>query len=275
MGGRQLSCAAVCSTAIVLVALATTTALAEAPSPAPAQSAAPDGAWPAHARPLRPNPATPARGFLYDPSGPRSEGGAYGFRLALGLLFDALDTRPIQGLHAPVPQFTLNARYQFPNQLSLITQMQIIYVMNQLELGVGWSAPAGQTLTIMPYLLAGSLLGTLNVGGFKTFTASPMYRPGIRFGFKLQDMRLTFDGSAVFIPAQYVALGDSSLWTSEFRQFTGLQGTLTLEVPLRGGGIVAFGMGALWMRSWYQTWLFFSDDPSLLLYPRIFGGYVF
>lgn len=272
MGGRQLSCAAACSTAIVLVALAASNASAEPPGSAPAQSVAAES-WSQH--PLRPNPTIPARGFLYDPSGPRSAGGAYGFRLALGMLFDAVDTRPIQGLHAPVPLFTLNARYQFENQLSLFTQLQGIGVMNQLELGVGWSAPAGNTLSVMAYLTAGTLIGTLNLGGFSSFTASPLYRPGLRFGFKLQDMRLTFDGSALFIPAQYVELGDSSLWTSEFRQFTGLQGTLTLETPLSGGGIVAFGVGALWMRSWYQTWLFFSDDPSLLLYPRIFGGYVF
>jgi hypothetical protein len=274
MGGRQLRCAATCSTAIILVALAASAAFAQAASDT---HAAPAESVPAteYEHPLRANPTIPARGFLYDPSGPRSSGGAYGFRLSIGMLFDAVDTRPIQGLHAPVPQFTLNARYQFQNQVSLFTQIQTIWVMNQLELGVGWATQAGRTMSVMGYLTGGSLLGTLNVGGFNSFTAAPLVRPGFRLGWKIQDMRLTFDGSALFIPTQYVTLGDSSLWTSEFRAFTGLQGTLTLETPLSGGGIVAFGLGALWMRGWYQTWLFFSDDPSLLLYPRIFGAYVF
>ena len=173
-----------------------------------------------------------------------------------------------------MPLLTLDARYQLPNDISIIAHFQAIWVMNQLEAGVGWSTRVGGT-GIMPYLTAGSLLGTLNVGGFASFTAAPLVRPGFRLGWAISDMRLTFDGSALFIPSQYVELGDSSLWTSQFRAFTGLQGLFTLETPLNGGGIVFFGLGALWMRGWYQTWLFFSDDPSLLLYSRVFVGYAF
>jgi hypothetical protein len=223
-------------------------------------------------------PPPPARGYLYHPSGPRSGGGkTAGFRVSLGMLFDAVDSLVLQGFHAPVPQFTLNGRYQFGGDsgFSLLAQFQFIWVMNQLELGVGWSSHIGNT-GVMLYLNGGSLIGTLNQGGFQTFTASPMIRPGIRLGWEVSDYRITFDGSAVFIPAQYVALGsNASVWTSEFSPFTGLQGTVTLETPLSGGGIVYCGVGAMWMRSWYQTWLFFSDNPALLLYPRLFGGYVF
>ena len=127
----------------------------------------------------------------------------------------------------------------------------------------------------MLYLTAGSMLGTLNLGGFQSFTAAPLFRPGFRLGWDVAGYNLTFNGSALFIPAQYVTLGESSLWTSDFRAFTGLQGTLNLEVPFAGGDLIYFGIGALWMRAWYQTWLFYSDDPSLLLYPRVFLGYVF
>jgi len=219
-------------------------------------------------------PPSPARGYLFHPAGPRTSESQGGFRLALGMLFDNVDSRPIQGVHAPFPLLTLDARYQFKNQISLLAHFQAIWVLNQVEVGVGWSARAGNT-GIMPYVTGGSLLGTLNQGGFKSFTAAPLIHPGIRLGWSISDMRLTFDGSALFIPSQYVALGDSSLWTSQFPAFTGLQGLLTLENPLNGGGIIFFGLGALWMRGWYQTWLFFSDDPSLLLYSRVFLGYAF
>jgi hypothetical protein len=261
--------------------------------PAPAAQAAPPASEPAPSvapavvEPAAPS-ATPAapesrhlelstdppRGFMYHPSGPTSDGEAHGLRLSFGMLFDGVDTRTLQGLHAPVPQFTLNGRYQFPGHISLLAQFQFIFVLNQLELGVGWSTQLGGT-GFMAYVFGGSLLGTLNQGGFNCFTASPMIRPGIRLGWQVADMRITFDGSALFIPAQYVSLGGSSLWTSEFSAFTGLQGQVTVEEPLSGGGIAFFGAGLLWTRSWYQTWLFFSDDPSLLLYPRVFGGYVF
>jgi hypothetical protein len=216
----------------------------------------------------------PPRGFMYHPSGPTSDGKAGGFRLSLGMLFDGIDTRTLQGLHAPVPQFMLYGRFQLPEGVSILAQFQFIFVMNQLELGAGWSTQLGGT-GFMAYVLGGSLIGTLNQGGFECFTASPIIHPGIRLGWQIGDMRLTVDGSALFIPAQYVSLGGSSLWTSQFSAFTGLQGTATIEEPLSGGGIAYFGLGLLWTRSWYQTWLFFSDDPSLLLYPRVFGGYVF
>jgi len=195
--------------------------------------------------------------------------------LGLGILFDAVDERSIQGLHAPVPQFTLDIRYQFANNISVFSQFQFIFVMNQLELGAGWSGRLGKT-DIMPYMTVGTMLGNLSLGGFNSFTAAPLFRPGLRLGWDVgEDYNLTFNGSALFIPAQFVELGDSSLWTSSFKAFTGLQGTLTLEVPLSGGDIIFFGFGALWTRAWYQTWLFYSDDPSLLLYPRVFFGYVF
>ncbi|HKP62317.1 MAG TPA: hypothetical protein VJV78_36540 [Polyangiales bacterium] len=208
------------------------------------------------------------------PRGPQSARGAPGFRLGLGIQFDAVDQRAIQGLRAPVPQFTLETRYQFDNKISIFTQFQFIFIMNQLELGAGWSGRIGKT-DIMPYFTAGAMLGTLSLGGFDSFTAAPVLRPGIRLGWDVAGYDLTFNGSALFIPAQYVTLGASDLWTSEFRAFTGLQGTLALDVPLSGGDSIFFGFGLLWTRAWYQTWLFYSDDPSLLLYPRVFIGYVF
>lgn len=237
------------------------------PPPVAAPAAVPEEPAPAVAEEEAAPPALP-------PRGPQSARGAPGFRLGLGIQFDAVDQRAIQGLRAPVPQFTLETRYQFANNISVFTQFQFIFIMNQLEIGAGWSGRIGKT-DIMPYFNVGSLLGTLSLGGFDSFTAAPLFRPGVRLGWDIAGYDLTFNGSALFIPVQYVTLGSSSLWTSEFRPFTGLQGTLALDVPLSGGDSIFFGFGLLWTRAWYQTWLFYSDDPSLLLYPRVFIGYVF
>jgi hypothetical protein len=143
-----------------------------------------------------------------------------------------------------------------------------------LEIGVGWSKSFGDW-SVLAGVEGGALFGALGEAGFDAFTASPAVRPVLALGHAFGDVHASLRGEMVFASPQYVRVGTASSTAPPPDPLAASSLGLIVENPLDSGGIWYFGAAVMAARAYYQVWVLFGDNPALLVYPRLLGGYVF
>lgn len=243
-----------------------------APQPATASPAASSTTQTSLQHPTKLEPSRHSTlGPLYHPDGP----GDGRFRASIGMLWDAIDPAAVMGFNAAVPQLLSDMRLGLSNGFSLQSHINTMLVSNEIEIGAAWKLPLKTKTSVMASLLGGVLFGKLSQFEFDTFAAAPVVRPSVTVGHPFGNIMLSFRADAVIALMQYIRLGSTSISASDISHFTAGMLSVTVENKLSYGGMWFFGASAMFARAYYQAWVLFSDNPSLMAYPRIFGGYEF
>lgn len=231
--------------------------LADASSPEPSEPA--------------PVPSDPR--LLFHPAGP----GRGRLALGLGLLVD----QPLyasQGFLPIEPQIELRMRVGLPAGFSLAADLSAIFIENNLSAGIAWSTPLPELprVSVMLQFSAGIQFGGLTGFGFDTFVISPVMRPSVTLGWPMGDsIRWSLREELLLSRWQEVLSGGSWASNGQGDAFGGSVSTITVENLLDKHGSVYFGGGAVVARAQQSLWLLFSQQTALVLYPRLFAGYVF
>lgn len=272
LGWHSLALAALITTLGVCFA---STALAEqaAMDPGAAAASSPTVASPEAASPEQDTPVkrqSVGRGFAFGPSRPE----ANGFRLGLGVLFDAVDPQVMYGFYVRVPQITLDARYGLGSGWSLKGHLNTILVINELTLGVGYTWQFGR-LSLEASASAGIYYGRLGQLGFDAQFIAGEYRPELALGWDLGDVMLSLRGSLILMGPQRASVGE--LWGGfdNADAFAGHSEMLYVENTTAGNHLWYLGIGSMTTLAYYQLWLLFPDSPAYYTYPRLVAGYEF
>ena len=244
--------------------LATCTTLAILSRAAPAEASDPVE-LPA-AVPSNPN-------LFFHPAGP----GRGRVAMALGLIFDeplysTQDFLPI------VPQAEVRMRFGLPRGFSLAADFTTLFIQNDLTMGVSWSTPLPELPRVAATLKlsAGALFGGLSGFGFETFVISPEIKPAVTIGWAMGDsIRFSISEELTLTRWQMVANGGSWATNQLKSYFAASTSLFMVENLLARGGNIYFGAGAVVARAPFSLWLLFSQQTTLILYPRLTGGYVF
>jgi hypothetical protein len=246
-------------------------ALAAAGASAQAESPETDASAQAALPPPPELPSLPAghRSALFYPDGP----GVFAWRIGVGALVDVLPRSVVQSEQRQVPQLTVHARVGLPGGFSADARAAAILLTNQIELGAGWTFPAGP-VAIAVHDHQGFWFGFVGVQGFDTSAWAWINKPGLSAGMSMNDVRFTLTGELIYMFGQHVRIERNNI--SRDKAFlAGMSMTLTVENLLESGQLWYFGVGVLRTLANYEAWVAFSDERSQFPYPRFFGGYAF
>ena len=183
-----------------------------------------------------------------------------------------------QGFLPVLPQIEARLRYGLPRGFSVTADLQTIFIINDLTAGAAWSArlPELPSVSIRLKLAAGALFGGLSGFGFNTFLVSPLLVPSVAVGGATKSgIHWSIREEVLLNQWQFVSNGGHWTRNGQRGAFTGSVTVLTLENPLDRGGNLYFGGGVMVARSSYSLWIPFSQQSTLIVYPRLSAGYVF
>ncbi|OGU24969.1 MAG: hypothetical protein A2X66_04955 [Ignavibacteria bacterium GWA2_54_16] len=193
------------------------------------------------------------------------------FNSSLGISMTIIPRAIVQEGVLPLPMVDVRMRYGLTDHLFLSGQANLVYVTNQVSLGLGWSHSFGR----LSFALEDKVGYWLGFAGFEGFDATAMgltHYPSVTVGVAADNLYLSFRTEALFTISQHTYFGTASVGRIN-PKLAGFAFTLAAEQALWKDNYFMFGTRIQYALPMYQTWLAFSAFDRWLVFPEVFIGY--
>lgn len=193
------------------------------------------------------------------------------FNVSLGLSMTIVPRAIVQEGVLPLPMLEGRSRYWLTDYIFVTGQANLVYVTNQVSLGLGWAYSVGN----FSFAIGDNVGYWFGFADFQGFDATAMgltNYPYIIVGADVDNLYLSFRTDALFRISQHTTFGSASVGRIK-PELTGFAFTLAVEQQVWHNSYFIFGTRIQYALPMYQTWLAFSTYNRWLVSPEIFIGY--
>ncbi len=193
------------------------------------------------------------------------------FNLSLGVSMTVIPRAIVQEGVIPLPMLEVRTKYGLSDHFFLTGQANIVYVTNQVSLGIGWAdSYKGISFAIADNF--GYWFGFADFEGFDAVAMGLTNYPSLTVGAQVDDLSISLRSEVLLSISQHTSFGTSSVGRIN-PQLAGVAFTLGIEQPLWKDNSILFGTRIQYALPMYQTWLAFSTFHRWLIFPEFFIGY--
>jgi hypothetical protein len=193
------------------------------------------------------------------------------FNLSLGASMTIIPRAIVQEGVVPLPMVDVRMKYGLTDHLFLSGQANVVYVTNQLSLGLGWSHSFGD----FSFAIADNMGYWFGFADFEGFDAAAMgltNYPSVTVGVAVDNLHISFRTEGLLTISQHTSFGAASVGRVN-PELAGFAFTLAVEQALWKNNYFMFGTRIQYALPMYQTWLAFSTFQRWLVFPEFFIGY--
>ena len=193
--------------------------------------------------------------------------------VATGLSITVLPQILVEGEFRQAPLLDLRARYGLPGQFSLEGGVRTNVLTNFVDL------QARYAVDLDPFYLGahyrvGWWYGFATFQGFDIVAQSWLNFPGIEFGTRIDDVRLSVAADIAYVTSLNIETEGIST-TETTNELNGYSVGMAVEQPFIGDQSVTLGLRIHYTRSLYQAWLAFPTFEERLFYPEFTFEFLF
>jgi len=208
-----------------------------------------------------------SRTFVLFP-GPQSAGA---FGVSTGFSITLIPRAIAEESLLQLPLIDIRSRYWLTDNLFVLGQANIVYLTNQVTLGIGWSYSFG-SVSLALSDEAGYWFGFADFQGFESTAMGISNIPSVTLGVEFEEIFVTLRTEALIPFGQRTTFGTASV--GRFNpKLAGFAFTLAVEEELWKNNYFLYGVRVQYSLPLYQTWLAFSSFNRWIVFPGFFVGY--
>jgi len=200
--------------------------------------------------------------------GPQSAGT---FKISTGFSVTLIPRAIAEESLLQLPLIDIRSRYWLTDNLFILGQANVVYLTNQVTLGIGWSYSFGSfSLAVSDEV--GYWFGFADFQNFESTAMGISNFPSVAFGIEFEEIFVTFRTEALIPFGQRTTFGTSSV--GRFGpKLAGFAFTLAVEEELWKNNYFLYGIRVQYSLPLYQTWVAFSSFNRWIVFPGFFIGY--
>ncbi len=169
------------------------------------------------------------------------------------------------------PMLRLDFRIGLPYEIFAMAEISTNYISNLAGLSFGWTF-FEEPIAIAVGTKISGWFGHLELDNEDFSSRGWILSPFITAGIKFEDIYTSFTVESQH--SRYYTFSQNEFIGLVRDNFAGIAAQLKLEQPLWSDNYVLLGIKVTYSKFFYQSWLSYSTNNDLLIYPEIFFGII-